>query len=342
MKALVIGTGSVGRRHIGNLIALGADVVAFSHRGHDVAERLPGADVRLVSDVASAIAEHPDAVVVANSTEMHVETAISVARSGIPLFIEKPLGCSMDGVSELKSLVDSQNLVVEAGFMLRFHPNLRWIKDVVVQGQLGSLMSVRASVGQWLPSWRPGIDHRLSYSARVEKGGGVIFDLTHELDLVSWLIGQIVDVSAMTRKVDLLEIGSEAIAEISLRAADGVIAQVHLDYVRPGYGRSLEVIGTLGVIDWDYMAGTVTLSKADGTRRVVDRVPPAYERNAMFIAHMRHFLRRLEDDALAPGSSLDEAIDVLGIALACHRSSTERRCIDPREYGRRTAAGSVG
>ena len=175
-----------------------------------------------------------NAVVIANSTDLHTGVALEAARRKKGLLIEKPLSTSLAGCDELQALTEPHSLVVEMGFMLRFHPNLVWIKHYLESNSLGELTFIRASVGQWLPDWRPGTDHRVGYSAFRTTGGGVIFDLIHELDLVHWLAGTVVSVTAMTRHVGSLNIETEAIAQIGLRLKSATSAQIHLDYVRPG------------------------------------------------------------------------------------------------------------
>jgi len=330
MKVLVAGTGSIGKRHIANLEKLGVDVSAYSYRAADNSAEAPPPGLRLFKgSLQAALQTDFDAVVIANRTDLHMELAIDAARAKKHVFIEKPLADALKGTAELLSLATENKLVVETGFMLRCHPNLLWMQRALAEKTIGELMHCRASVGQWLPDWRPGTDHRTGYGAFRQGGGGVIFDLIHELDLVCWLIGTVVDVSAMTRYVHALEIETEAIAQIGLRFDTGVLAQVHLDYIRPGYGRDLEIIGTQGVLSWRYTEGTVSLTKADGTRDIVHRVPAHFERNQMFEDHMRHFLARIANPALPAISSLQDGVTALRVALATHQSAEERRNIRP-------------
>lgn len=326
-KVLVVGAGSVGQRHIRNLLALGADVAVYRYRRE---VPLPEG-TSVVADLAAALASPLDAVVVANRTDLHLEIALQAARAGKALFVEKPLSNSLRGVAELDTVTRQQNLAVEIGFMLRFHPNLRWLKDYLATGAIGEIQWARAAVGQHLPDWRPGTDHRLSYSAQRATGGGVIFDLGHELDLVGWLLGAATEVSAMTRYVPGLGIETEAIAEITLRLQSGTLAHVHLDYVRPGYARTLEIVGSAGTIAWDYVAGIVTGASGAAPPETLHRVPESFERNEMFRAHMQHFIRRLADAALPAGAALVDGVAALRVALAAHRSAEERRSIDPAD-----------
>jgi predicted dehydrogenase len=138
-------------------------------------------------------------------------------------------------------------------------------------------------------------------------------------------------VNAMTRYVQFLEIETEAIAQISMRLDSGALAQVHLDYVRPGYARDLEIVGTRGVLYWNYLGGTVSITNPDGSTDILHSVLPKFERNDMFENHISHFLSRLSSPELGPISPLMDSINVMQIALACHRSVEERRCVRPNE-----------
>ena len=328
-KVLVVGTGSIGSRHIANLLTLGADVLTFSYRSEPRSE--PWLEhVRVFQRLDEAFAAEPDAIVIANRTDQHVDVAVRGAREGRALFIEKPLSHSLTGVDELVRECESRSLVVESGFMLRLHPNAMWLKSLIEAGELGDLFYCRAAVGQHLPDWRPSQDHRASYSASAVCGG-VIFDLAHELDLVAWLFGPIDAAQAMTAHVPSLRIQSEAIAQIGLRTEGGLLAQVHMDYVRPVYARTLEVAGSKGVVTWDYVEGAVSMTTAANGARTVHRVPVTFARNDLFLDHMRHFLARLANPSLAPASSLNDGVAALRAALACRQSAAEGRLVRPAD-----------
>ena len=322
LKVLVVGTGSIGRRHIRNLLVLGCSVSAYRYRpreAHSEGEQLLE-DVNIVESLNEAVMVSHDAVVVANNTDKHMDVALMAARLGKAIFIEKPLGINLEGTQSLLDLVSANKLVVEAGYMMRCHPNLRWLKQQIQQGSIGEVRYLRAAVGQWLPDWRPGSDHTQGYGAK--RGvGGVIFDLIHELDIVQWLAGDVRHVNAMTAMVDELCIDTEAIAQMGLCLANGILAQVHVDYIRPSFHRTLEVIGQHGEYHWDFLSGTVSYAARGGRSRVVHSVAPTFERNMLFSNHMHHFLSRIQNMTLQPISSLDDSVRTLKVALACHEAA---------------------
>ena len=258
-----------------------------------------------------------------------VAAALAAARKGLNLFIEKPLSHSMAGLAELNELIRKQELVVEVGCMMRFHPNLVAIKKMLDEKVIGRPYFARAVVGQHLPDWRPGTDYRRSYSAHRQQGGGVVLDLVHELDLLVWWFGRVEEVAAMLGFSSDLEITSESVAQINLRFGSGLLAQVHMDYLRPAYHRSIEIVGSKGQLTWEDGKGSVTLMARGARPRRVSRVPKGFDRNDMFLAHMRHFFSRLRDGTAEEAVPFEDGLHVQRIALAAHQSSSDRRFVRP-------------
>ena len=322
----MVGTGSIGRRHIANLLKLGVNVFAYSYRNLNNADLPFGNKITLVNDWLNKLRD-VDAVIIANSTELHLQVALAAAKLKKAIFIEKPLSNSLNKIKKIESLLRKNKIVLESGFNLRTHPNLIWIKKNIDKGTCGEIMYFKASVGQRLSDWRPKSDYRKSYSAFREKGGGVILDLIHELDLISWLGGKVVEVVSMTRHIPLLEIQTEAIAQILLRLDSGILAQIHLDYIRPMYSRTLEVVGNKQVLSWNYLQGKVTSEKTKYRENIAHRVSKSFNRNWMFLTHMKYFLHRIITPDTPALSSFSDGVSALRIAMACHKSFKEKRII---------------
>jgi predicted dehydrogenase len=337
---LVVGAGSVGSRHVRNLLALGAPVSVYRYR-QDLNKELAGLghEVRVFDSLEAALESRPEAVVIANRTDQHVAVALEAAARGFHLFIEKPLGLSLQGLARLSELVRERGLVVEVGCMMRLHPNLAAMARWLGEGRIGRPYFARAVVGQYLPDWRPTADYRQSYSARRDQGGGVLLDLIHELDLLGWWFGPVREVAAMLGGGGHLDISSEAIAQINLRFDSDVLAQVHMDYLRPGYHRSIEIVGEKGQLSWDSLTGVVTVLAHGEGAAVADVLPSTFERNDMFVAHMRHFLERVRGGGQAPVVSLEDGIATLRVALAAHQSSSSRLFVRPAEVDEGYAPG---
>ncbi|VAV82228.1 hypothetical protein MNBD_DELTA01-1246 [hydrothermal vent metagenome] len=326
-RVLVVGTGSIGVRHIENLLALGAEVSAVSMRSGRAAEVAKKYSIEAHENLSEALGAAIDAVVIANRTDEHVATALLAAERGLDIFVEKPFSNLLEGVDEIARLVREKGIKVETGYMMRFHPNLIQIKRLLTEGSIGKAYFARAYVGQYLPDWRAGTDYRSSYSAKQAYGGGVVFDLSHELDYLSMLFGDVSDVYATTSKVSELDIETEDLAQILLDFADGVSAHVEMDYLSPIYRRGLEIVGSKGVISWDYPTGRVILRKKNGTDEVFE-CPEGFTRNSMFLAQMENFLSVLDGKGEV-AVSLDASIEVLKVTLAVHASAASRSAISP-------------
>jgi predicted dehydrogenase len=324
LRVLVVGAGSIGRRHIANLLTLGADVLAVRQRAELADELAREFGIATFASLDAALATRPAAAVIGNRTDQHVEAALAAARAGCHLYIEKPVAASRAGLTDLEAEVERRGLVVEVGCMWRFHPGLRTVKQLLDDGAIGPVRSAHVFVGQHLVDWRPGRDYRESYSARRAHGGGVLLDLVHELDYLTWLLGRPREVFAFLEHLSDLETDVEDTAELLLRLESGALAHVHLDCVRPVYGRGLELVGADGVLGWDAVRGRVIWERRRPHGRRVFRLARAFERNSMFVESMKHFLARIAHGGL-PAVSLAEAVDVLEIVLAARASADAGR-----------------
>jgi predicted dehydrogenase len=320
---VVCGAGSIGTRHIRNLLELGASVSAWRSRAERAPELASALGIRVHTDLDDAIAS-ADAVVVATATNHHMQIAMAAAQAGKALFIEKPLSHDLQGVPELEHVVAQRGLAVEIGCQLRLHPSLRALKDRLASGDDGPVHALRAAVGQRLDLWRPGTDYRQCYSADTTRGGGALLDLIHEIDLALWLAGPMTRVSAELAQVADLDIRAEDIACLNLAAHCGTLVQLEMDMVSPVYRRTLEIVCREAVYRWDDTAGHLLRATTEGEKIAV-ALPPGFTRNDLFHAHMQHFLRRLIDPCIAPICALRDGIDALAVAVAA-RQASERRC----------------
>ncbi len=320
MRVLIAGCGSIGRRHLANLLSLTpAEVLAHRVRGQDAGDLARRFGVRSVASLEEGLSLDPDFVLVANPTALHMEVALQAARAGRPLFIEKPLSDRREGVDELRRLVREKQLVCLVGYQMRFHPGLRLMRELLQEGRIGRPLWVRAEVGQYLPDWHPDEDYRQGFSARRSLGGGVTLDLSHELDYVRWLLGPVAQVGAFGGRIGDLEIDTEDIAEVLLRFESGAVGSVHLDYLARCPVRGCRLVGTNGTLEWDYFGNQVRLFEA-GSGAWTRHRQDGFERNQMYIDEMAHFLRCLRGEE-PPEIDLDQAVEVLDLGLRVRRAA---------------------
>jgi predicted dehydrogenase len=320
---LIIGLGSIGRRHFRNLLLLGYDNIVLYRTGKSTLPNDELAGYTTFGDLEEGLASNPVAVIISNPTSLHVSTALKAVRAGCHIFLEKPVSHSLEGISELQRNAEAQKLQVHVGFQFRFHPVLRQMKKWIENNEIGQVVSAQSHWGEYVKSWHPWEDYRSSYSVREELGGGVVLTLSHPFDYLTWFLGDVEKVYAATRKHQSLITNAECIAETVLHFKTGVIGSVYLDYLEHPAKHTVDIIGDLGTIRWN---------NADGTAKLFVRgrcvsecaVPNGFERNTMFLEEIRHFLKCLNGEAL-PICSIDDGIKSLKIALAAKRSAAEGR-----------------
>src|SRR5579871_1496167 len=326
-RFLVLGCGSIGKRHLGNLIACQAgDVKAFDVREDRRAEVQDRFGIPVFGRLEEAWLAGADVALITVPTRLHVPLALEAAQHGCHLLVEKPLSDSWEEVERLLAVVKERNLVTHVGCNLRFHPGLRRIKSLLQEGTIGRVVAARVEVGQYLPDWHPQEDYRRGYSARRDLGGGVILDAIHEVDYVRWLMGDVATVSCFSGKLSRLEIETEDTAAILLRFTDGAIGEVHLDYVQRAYSRTCHLIGDEGTIRWDYTTGQVSHYSGLTRKGQTFANDAGWEPNQMYMDELRHFLRCLAREE-EPTLDLFEGARVLQVALAAKESAATGRVI---------------
>lgn len=340
MKFLIAGLGSIGRRHMRNLITLGEkDIVLYRTRKATMPEEdLAGFPQE--TDLQAALEKHkPDAVIVSNPTSLHLDVAIPAAEAGCSLLLEKPLSHSMDRIDELESALKKGGGRVVVGFQFRFHPGIMKAKQLIADGEIGRVISAHVHFGEYLPAWHPWEDYRQGYAARADMGGGVVLTQCHSLDYLPWLVGKVESVWGFTAKLSDLEVDVEDTAKIGLRFQNGALGSIHLDYNQQPPAHYFEVVGTKGSLQWNLADGATRIYRAERSR--IDNVgeveggekawevyqpAPEFERNVMFMDEMKHFIAvaRGEVESSCP---LEEGIRVMRLALAVKESSSTGRVV---------------
>ena len=333
MKFLIAGLGSIGRRHLRSLLTLGErDILLYrTHQSTLPEDELSGFPVEI--DLQAALAHKPDAVIVSNPTALHLDVAILAAEEGCHLFLEKPVSHTVEGIDQLKAVVQHNQVKAFVGFQFRFHPGLKQVSRHLAEGLIGNPVSVRAHWGEYLPAWHPWEDYRQGYSARPDLGGGVVLTLCHPLDYLRWLFGEVQVLWAFTGNQGELGLQVEDTAEIGLRFANGVLGSVHLDYIQRPPAHWLEIIGTRGTIRWDYYKSSVVysqlpdVSEPQSTESAqLTALQISEIRNQMFLDEMRHFLGVLRDKE-QPVCNLEDGVRSLELVLAIHSSARQGKIV---------------
>lgn len=321
MKYLITGLGSVGRRHMRNLVALGeTDIILYrTHKATLPDDELAGYPV--ATDLTEALKKHkPDAVIISNPTSLHLDVAIPAAKAGCAILLEKPISHSMERLDILQSAVEKSGSRVLVAFQFRFHPGMVKTKQLVENGEIGRVVSAHVHFGEYLPAWHPWEDYRKGYAARADMGGGVVATQCHSLDYLPWLVGKRVEaVWGFTDKLSDLEVTADDTAKIGLRFEDGALGSLHLDYNQQPPEHEFRIIGTNGTIRWNVADGAARIYRPEKKDWDVYPLPATWERNVMFQEQTKHFVGVVKGKA-EPSCTLEDGIQVMKVIMAVHES----------------------
>ncbi len=324
---LIAGLGSIGRRHLSIVRGIVPDAKIIGLEAPEYDRSILGdADISIHHDIEDALAENIDAAIVSNPAPFHVETARALAQRGVDLFIEKPLSDATEGISDLIDKCKTDDLVLQVGYCLRFEPTLACLKDTVADGRIGRVISLFCEVGQYLPDWRKSADYRKDVSARKEMGGGVLLELSHEIDYARWICGEINSIFANINRLGDLEIDVEEHADLLVGFENGSFGQIHINMIQRCESRSCKVIGAEGTVEWDGITNTTRLFHAErGDWETIspdtsDATDDIYERQ------FRDFIRCIETGT-KPVVGGRDGLRVIEAILAARRSAKEGRKI---------------
>ncbi len=263
-RILIVGSGSIAKRHfeIARSFKPNAEIKFLSL--HGASEIQPSL---LISDNKSAIDFQPNIAIIANASSSHVEISNLLLNEGINLLIEKPISNNLNGVYDLIEKSQSKKSVMMVGYNLRFLDSLIFFKKMLEDGIVGKPLIVKSEVGHFLPNWRIEIDYKNSVSAQKKLGGGVLLELSHEIDYLDWIFGNIEWVRATTSQQSSLAIDVEDSAFLTFGINHPknhqLIATLHMDFIRHDPQRSCLVIGENGSLKWDGMKQEVSIYEAE-------------------------------------------------------------------------------
>ena len=319
MKVVLIGYGSIGKRHVSNLLKISKIEIIICTKQKI---RNPSTKkIKIVKSVSDCIKEKPDIGIISNESSFHLKIAIKLASAGIDLFVEKPLSNSLSGTKELVSMIKKNNLVTQMGCQLRFHKCLNEIKQLVLNKKLGKIISVRAECGSYLPDWHPSEDYRKSYASRKDLGGGVILTNIHEIDYLYWFFGEITEVFSIAKNSGNLKISVDDLAVGILKFKNNIIGEIHLDYLQKPENRNCKIVGTKGTLVWESETNLVKFY--DNKNKKWSKVFKwsNYDRNQMFKEEIDHFINCVKNRRQSINPIEKDGIITTKIALAMMKSS---------------------
>ena len=270
---LIVGSGSIGMRHVASVRALlpSARISFLREFGRSTTSATLRPEFGLFRTLDEAISARPDLVVIANPSAMHLRYVQAAIGAGIPFYIEKPVVTNKSDFEALRTTLASgvRMPINMVGCNLRFLPSLARVRDLLREKRIGRVVRASFEAGQWLPDWRPQQDYTKSYSAKVELGGGVLLDLIHEVDAARWLLGEFSTVIGAIGKFSDLAIETEDTAGLILHRPGGPITVIQLDYVSRIPVRKYKFVGDRGTIEWDLRREQISLIDQHGIEEIL-------------------------------------------------------------------------
>lgn len=237
MNILIIGLGSIAKKHIEALKSLNIVATIYALRSNDDSSRVE--NIINIFDIENVDVTFNFAII-SNPTHLHYQFIEKLAKLGIPLFIEKPAIHSLNNAEKLVAIIENKMIVTYIACNLRFHPCILFLKNKIQEKKL-KINEVNVYCGSYLPDWRLDQDFKTSYSANANMGGGVHLDLFHELDYTTWLFGQPIKSNSFLRSSSTLNITSYDYANYTLEYSN-FTANIILNYYRKQPKREIEIV----------------------------------------------------------------------------------------------------
>ncbi len=304
MNTLIIGYGSIGARHAKLIQDLGHDISCATSN--------PSCPFRRFNSIAQALSDWlPELVIVSTPTAVHHASLTSLDKEGYrgTTLVEKPLFHKSETNTPLK------NRDTFVAYNLRFHPIIIRTRELL-RGK--KILNARFHVGQYLPDWRPGTDYRTSYSADKCKGGGVLRDLSHELDMATWLLGSWKRVTAIGGRFSELEISSDDTYSLLLETAHCPCVSVSLDYLCRKASRGFTINAEGLTVHGSFTRGTLAVNDREETFTTY--------RDTTYEAQLRALLEGRTENMC----TYEQGMDVVTLIAAAEKAAQQQTWIEKK------------
>lgn len=312
---LIVGAGSIGERHIGNLQALGfKNIIVFRTRNLPL-RNIAADTIQIVTTWEHVERLQPKVAFICTPTALHLEQTMICANLGMHVFIEKPISHTPKGKDDLKKLVEKNRVFCFIGYMMHYHPLVQKMKEMIASQTFGQLISFSSHWGEYLPDWHPWEDYRDGYAARKELGGGAALTLSHDLDLIFWLTGESLKRHFLiTNHKSSLEVTAEAGADFILEFESGTTGHVHLNYYERPSNRTTELVFETATVRFDYYQNTLTVKRKGESPTSEGEIirRDDFDRNNMFVDQLTDFFKKIETFEVADSlANIDHAFKIV-------------------------------
>ena len=317
-RLAIIGLGSIGRRHLRLISEIRPDIKIIAVRsGHGERCDEEKMAAKTVYSIGEAVDEGVQAAIISSPATLHLKQSLELAKNGIHLLIEKPISHTSDRVKELLKIVNENRITTMVGYVLRYDLGAIKFKNWLDNKIKGKILHARIECGSYLPDWRLDQNYRKTVSALPELGGGVLLELSHELDYLHWFFGNPVDVQAQIRNSGTLDINVEDQADLLITSKQGYPITVQIDFNRRHIERKCKVLTTEGELIWDAVNKNVTWK---GVNKEQSKYEYNNERNSIYRKQLEVFFDCIENDN-DPIVTVKDGINVISLIDAVRNAS---------------------
>ncbi len=322
---LIIGFGSIGRRHTNNLLSLTkSNLIIYTNRKNIKKTEFINYSknknrIKILNDFKQCLNEKPKICFICNETSLHIDFAIKLAKEKMDIFIEKPLSHSMKNINLLQSIMKKNKKILMVGCNFRFYPPIQKIKQLISKKSIGNVISVQSENNSFLPDWHPSENYQNSYAAKDSKGGGVTLTQIHELDFLTWIFGNSKKIHSLVGKTSNLKITSDDLSVSIIELKNKIILELHLDYFSRPFYKRIKIRGTNGMIYWNSKQNSIKIFNHKKQQWSTISVSNNYlltkkSVNRMYVDEIKYFLKHV-NSRKQPMNNLTEAIPILETAL---------------------------
>jgi len=312
---LVIGAGSIGERHIGNLLALGYENIAVYRSRNLPLRTIDTSKIKIITSLPDIKTIPFEAAIICTPTSLHAEQTLFCLEQGMHVLVEKPLSHKTHQLSEIAETCKRTGKLMQVAYMMAFHPHLQKMQKAIEEESFGKLLFIDTYWGSYLPDWHPWEDYKQGYAARKDLGGGAALTLSHDLDMANRLANApVAQFSKQYQYPKHLDINVEGIADFQIRYMNNVVAHVHMNYVDRVPRRTYRCVFEDGCMEMDFFAKTLTTVTATSTNK---ETLEDFDRNDLFIAELNHFFDRIQSNTDHSAYSFDQILHSATIIEMC-------------------------
>lgn len=287
---LVVGTGSISQRHISNLRAIypKSKIGNLSTSGKPLKHENNKVDFNFKS-IEEAASKTKMFAIIASPASIHLENAEYFLNRNIPVLIEKPITNDSKKLKKFYEKFKSKKNLIDVGYNYRFSSTLNTFKKFLSnKKKIGKILSINVNVGQHLSLWRKGKDYLETVSAKESLGGGVLRELSHELDYITWIFGKFDAVFCKSFNLNVLRIDVEESIDAIFFNKSGLSLNLHMDFLNSKLTRYCRVIGEKGTLEMDLINNSIFFSRlGDQTIEICEERNE--NRNDMYIKLLKNF-----------------------------------------------------